>query len=165
MVSWACQRMASKGRRNPVCKSHHRDFVTIRGLFTLFYYHCLILLTRQCSAVYRWCNSAVKKRRKKGGEKHKNMLFKPPSCTPGASVQKGKKNKKKNGDALHLPCVTPHPLPAQHDSFISAEEEAVCELTVARHLSTQLNRSFCTSNQDLTNGQMSLCCQVSDMHT
>lgn len=88
-------RMASKGRRNPVCKSHHRDFVTIRGLFTLFYYHCLILLTRQCSAVYRWCNSAVKKRRKKGGKKHKNMLFKPPSCTPGASVQKGKKTKRK----------------------------------------------------------------------
>lgn len=76
-----------------------------------------------------------------------------------------KKKKKKNGDALHLPCVTPHPLPAQHDSFISAEEEAVYELIGARHLSTQLNRSLCTSNQDLTNGQMSLCCQVSDMHT
>lgn len=71
------------------------------------------------------------KEEEKKKKKHKNMLFKPPSCTPGASVQKGKKNKKKNGDALHLPCVTPHPLPVQHDSFISAEEEAACELTGA----------------------------------
>lgn len=165
MVSWACQRMASKGRRNPVCKSHHRDFVTIRGLFTLFYYHCLILLTRQCSAVYRWCNSAVKKRRKKGGKSTKTCSLNLHPVHQVLVCKKAKKTKKKNGDALHLPCVTPHPLPAQHDSFISAEEEAVCELTVARHLSTQLNRSFCTSNQDLTNGQMSLCCQVSDMHT
>lgn len=57
-ASWACQRMASEGRRNPASKSHDSCQGT---LFTLFYYCCLILLTRQGRSVYRWCHNAFQK--------------------------------------------------------------------------------------------------------
>ncbi len=145
-VSWACQRMASEGKRNPVCKSHHRDVAAVRRLCLLcFTTRCLILLTRQGSGVHRWCNDTV--------EKCTKTHRKPPSRAPGADVQEGKR-----GDALHLPCMTPHPLvhlSITHDSFISvAHEEAEGQCVRGDrkqvwtwHRSSPSNKSCWTSDQ------------------
>lgn len=74
-VSWVCQRIVSEGKRNPVCKSHHRDFAVARGL-CLLCFTAAVLSCWQDKAVVCFTYNAVKKR---------TARMKPASCAPGAT--------------------------------------------------------------------------------
>lgn len=59
-VSWACQRTASDGRRNPVCKSHRGDSAAVRGLCWLCFTTAVLSCWQGRVAVHRRCNTGRK---------------------------------------------------------------------------------------------------------
>lgn len=59
-VSWACQRTASDGRRNPVCKSHRGDSAAVRGRCWLCFTTAVLSCWQGGVAVHRWCNTGRK---------------------------------------------------------------------------------------------------------